>query len=220
MNVFILSAGRCGSATFVHACSHIKNYSTAHESRSNLIEGRLDYPDNHIESDNHLSWFLGRLDERYGDDAYYVHLKRDIDAQARSWAKRYGKNEYKKRGYMWAYRNRLIWKGEKNASLDKLSICRHYIDTVNSNICMFLKDKSRQMEFQIESAKKDFERFWYNIDAEGDVSMAIEEWSKNYNASLAEEDPKREGDVPNILPRIVGKVKRAAFELPSYLKNV
>ena len=38
---------------------------------------RLDYPDQHIESDNRLAWYAGRLEKRYGDDAFYVHLKRD-----------------------------------------------------------------------------------------------------------------------------------------------
>ncbi len=78
MNVFILNTGRCGSYTFHEACSHIKNFTSGHESRSTILgPNRLDYPENHIESDNRLSWLLGRLDKKYGDNAYYVHLLRN-----------------------------------------------------------------------------------------------------------------------------------------------
>ena len=80
MNVFVLSTGRCGSTTFIKACSHITNYSSAHESLSTRTgKQRLNYPENHIEADNRLSWLLGRLDNTYGDDAFYVHLNRNIE---------------------------------------------------------------------------------------------------------------------------------------------
>src|SRR5262245_39334592 len=90
MNVFILNTGRCGSTTIIKACSYITNYTAAHESRTGLVgPDRLDYPPNHIEADNRLSWFLGRLERTYGNDAFYVHLKRQDAATARSFAQRY-----------------------------------------------------------------------------------------------------------------------------------
>ena len=67
MNVFILNSGRCGSTTWIRACTHIDNFSAGHETRSHLSgDARLDYPDRHIEADNRLSWLLGRLDRQYG----------------------------------------------------------------------------------------------------------------------------------------------------------
>ncbi|MCS3662077.1 hypothetical protein [Salinibacter ruber] len=89
MNVFVLCTGRCGSTTFARACEHIENYSAAHESRAGKIKGRVNYPARHIEVDNRLSWFLGRLDEVYGDDLFYVHLRRNPRATAESFADRY-----------------------------------------------------------------------------------------------------------------------------------
>lgn len=65
MNIFVLCTGRSGSKTFIKACNHITNYTCGHESRAKRakLESRLnlDYPPNHIEADNRLSWFLGRL---------------------------------------------------------------------------------------------------------------------------------------------------------------
>ena len=74
-NVFVLCTGRCGSTTFVQACQHIENYTASHESKISLLgDQRLEYSQNHIEVDNRLSWFLGSLDKKYGDNAFYVHL--------------------------------------------------------------------------------------------------------------------------------------------------
>ena len=99
MNVFVLNTGRCGSTTFTKACKHITNYTSEHESRAGMLgKKHFNYPGNHIETDNRLCWFLGRLDEAYGNDAYYVHLKRNTKDVASSFAKRYSG------GIMRAYR--------------------------------------------------------------------------------------------------------------------
>ena len=82
MNVFVLCTGRCGSMTFAKACGHISNYTSAHESRKQLKpkapRERFIYLDFHIEVDNRLAWFLGTLNEIYGTNAFYVHLKREM----------------------------------------------------------------------------------------------------------------------------------------------
>lgn len=45
MNVFVLCTGRCGSVTFVEACKHVTNYTSAHESRAGIAgPGRVQYP--------------------------------------------------------------------------------------------------------------------------------------------------------------------------------
>ena len=84
MNVFILNTGRCGSSTFIKACHHITNYTSGHETMSSqVLDARLGYSENHIEADNRLSWFLGRLDQKFGSEAFYVHLSRDKSATVR-----------------------------------------------------------------------------------------------------------------------------------------
>ncbi len=175
MNVFILCTGRCGSMTITRACDHISNYTNAHESRSQMVgEERLNYPDNHIEADNRLSWLLGRLDEKYGDDAFYVHLKRDENATATSFVKRYRKGIMK--GYQKILHG-LPW------SADKHAVALDYCRTVNSNIEMFLKDKTKTMQMDIENGKEGFARLWDLIGAEGDREKALAEFEIRHNAS-------------------------------------
>ena len=43
---------------------------------------------NHIEADNRLSWLLGRLENTFGNDAFYVHLNRNIEDTIASFSKR------------------------------------------------------------------------------------------------------------------------------------
>ena len=176
MNVFILNTGRCGSTTFIKACQHIDNYSAAHESRATLIgEQRLAFPGNHIEADNRLSWILGRLDGIYGDNAFYVHLKRERNSTAESFAKR---TEF---GIMKAYREGILMQEQENDSA--LELAHDYIETVESNIALFLKGKTHTLEFNLENAEQDFSRFWQVINAQGNLEAALTEWKTSYNAS-------------------------------------
>jgi len=119
-------------------------------------EERLNYPQNHIEADNRLSWLLGRLDEKYGDDAFYVHLKRDENATAASFVKRYRK------GIMKGYR-KILHGLPLNAN--KHAVALDYCHTV------------------IENGKEDFTRLWELIGAEGDKEKALSEFEICHNAS-------------------------------------
>lgn len=177
MNIFILNTGRCGSTTFIQACQHIQNYTATHESHTLLIgKQRLSYPHNHIEADNRLSWFLGRLDREYGNKAFYVHLNRDLNATAESFARRI---DY---GIMKAYKDGILLGGTEQQSAHDLAL--DYIDTVEANITLFLKDKTNKMNFKLESAQDDFALFWKTIGAEGDFERALAEWGVQYNASV------------------------------------
>jgi hypothetical protein len=174
VNVFVLCTGRCGSHTFIKACSHITNFTAGHEARvQECGPARLAYPENHIEADNRLSWFLGRLDERYGS-ARYVHLTRDPEATARSLAQ-----YWSWQGSMaTAYRNAVL----RMTDASRLDACRDQVATINANIRLFLKDKE-WMPFRLEHAREDWPRFWEWIGAEGDYAAALAEWATRHNAT-------------------------------------
>jgi hypothetical protein len=176
MNVFVLNTGRCASTTFSKACQHITNYSAAHESLLvQLGDKRFQYPDNHIEVDNRLSWFLGRLDKHYGDDAFYVHLKRDNEAVINSFSRRIDF------GILKTYEQGILMHPQHRTQSS--DIARDYVETVNSNIELFLKDKTRTINIQLESIEQDFTEFWNRINAQGNIEEALKEWRVNYNAS-------------------------------------
>ena len=185
MNVFVLSTGRCGSTSFERACSAITNYTSGHETLTHALGSeRLAYPDRHIESDNRLSWFLGRLDEAYGDDAFYVHLIRDPEEVAASYAQRLWPG-----GIMMAYaRGILLRRRDKPAHVAAApyrpaDLARDYVATVNANIRLFLRDKTRKMEFRLESAEAAYRAFWTAIGAEGDLGRALALLAEHHNAS-------------------------------------
>jgi len=176
MNVFILNSGRCGSTTFIKACQHITNYTASHESLLRKTgEQRFNYPKNHIEADNRLSWLLGKLDNNYGDGAFYVHLKRNPEDTANSFAKRIDF------GILKAYEQGILM--HDIHKLPAYDIATDYIETVNNNIELFLKNKSHKMTLSLETMPTDFTFFWEKISAQGNLDDALNEWRINYNAS-------------------------------------
>ena len=177
MNGFILNTGRCGSTTFIKACEHFDNYSSGHETLIKQVRHqRLSYPKNHIEADNRLSWFLGRLDDQYGDNAFYVHLTRDIDLTVNSFIKRMDF------GIMKAYKEGILMHSSKT-TVPNEEIARDYVDTTNRNINLFLKDKTKKMNFMVESANQNFSEFMARINAKGELQLALDEWSTRHNES-------------------------------------
>jgi len=178
VNVFVLCTGRCGSTTFAKACAHLNNYTASHESRCSLLgKERLDYPLNHIEVDNRLSWLLGRLDQSYGNNAFYVHLHRDKRAVVQSFTRRY------EHGIIRAYRGDGIAMG-LSSNIDPVLVCEDYYDTVESNIDLFLRDKTRKMHFNLESWREDFPIFYERVSARGDIAKCMTEFKVMHNSSL------------------------------------
>ncbi len=179
--VFVLCTGRCGSTTFAAACKHATNFTAAHESRTyRLGPNRFAYPPNHIEVDNRLAWFTGRLDARFGDAPFYVHLTRDRSATAASFAGRMN------HGLMKAYRtgilpNLLARTPETTAQ----EVATDLIDTLTANITLFLRDKSRVMHLNLETMTEDFPKFWHWIGATGDLDAAIATFATRHNATMA-----------------------------------
>jgi hypothetical protein len=187
MNVFVLSTGRCGSETFARACGWMTNYTSAHESHSRWLHPYagmpyrdLHYPDNHIEVDNRLSWFLGTLEKTYGQQAFYVHLLRRREEVARSLVSR-GEHSILHAfaaGVLQYYGDARFLSDD-----DRYLIGLQYWDSVNDNIELFLRDKPRKMTMWLDRIKDPFHDFWYAIGAEGDLQSALAEWDIKHNVT-------------------------------------
>lgn len=181
MRIFILCTGRTGSKSFVKACENLNNFTAGHETRSKLLgDERFDYPDNHIEADNRLSWFLGTLDKKYGKEAFYIHLTRDKQKVVDSF-----KNRWTNQGsIMKAFSEGILMQGQKNkSSQEQIQIISSYYDTVNDNIVSFLKDKPNKMDIRLETINEDFRRFCEVINAEGNIDLAISTFAIPTNTS-------------------------------------
>jgi len=179
MRVFVLSTGRCGSNAFIKACKHIENYTADHEGLAKKIgEERFAYPDDHIEADNRLSWHLGQLNKRYGDEPYYVHLKRDKKTLAKSFLDRF----YVPCSIIDSFCEGIrMMPSQKFSDETYLQVCYDYIDTVNSNIAFFLSDKTNVIEVNLENIVEEFAVFWDKIGAKGDIEGAIAEFHIRHN---------------------------------------
>ena len=175
MRIFVLCTGRCGSMTFAKACSHITNYTSAHESGS-YVDGS--YPDNHIEVDYRLSWFLGTLACKY-PEAQYVSLNRN---------KRDVVDSFVRRGIshspiLNAYTQGIIQPQFKAANPTEWlkKAVEHYVETVDANVGHFLEGRDGWWNIDIEQPLKHFGQFWRQIGADGDLDAACAEFDKRYN---------------------------------------
>lgn len=174
-HVFVLCTGRCGSVALAKACSHFSNYSAGHETNRATGPARLDYPAGHIEIDNRLAWFLGGLEQRYGDDVFYLHLVRDESQVAASYDRR------------WHHHGSLIRafsEGICGQPLPGAEAAADLAETVNANIRGFLRDKTHVLTGDIEDVTTWFPRFAAAIGAEGDLQAALAEFGSCHNATL------------------------------------
>ncbi|SHI98878.1 hypothetical protein SAMN04488096_106223 [Mesonia phycicola] len=185
MRIFVLSTGRCGSFSFVEACKYITNYTCGHETQSQKLgQERFNYPDNHIEADNRLSWHLGELEKNFPKQVFYVHLVRNRDKTASSYNKRF----FKKKSMVDAYAGGIkMTPPETLSKEEQLQLCYDYVDTVTANIHSFLKHQPQHITIRLENIKEDFENFWNAINAEGDLTSALNSFNKRHNTAKEHE---------------------------------
>ena len=179
-NVFVLCTGRCGSVTFAKSCEHLNNYTVGHESHAKIVgPERFEYPDDHIEIDNRLSWHLGRLGRAYdGTDVKYVHLIRDPEAVAQSHFNRWD-SPYRA-SMIRAYAHGLVMRMHDWPEQERIEICRDFVATVNANIEQFLEGRE-SMTIHMEDAKETMPKVFDWIGATGDLDAALTEWDIKYN---------------------------------------
>lgn len=181
MNVFVLTTGRSGSAAFINACKFITNYTCGHESNACKInEEKFNYPENHIEADNRLAWFLGDLDLRFQEKVFYVHLIRNKEKTVSSLKKRILSNTSIIRSFASGILKNPYYTLSKREITEVTNL---YYSTVNQNIEFFLKDKSNFMTIQLKSIDQEFEKFWQSIGAKGDLEGALKSFNKPVNTS-------------------------------------
>ena len=193
MNVFVLCTGRCGSTTFVEACKHIDNYTAGHETMFGRPGterfGHSGYKDRHIEADTMMAWFLGPLCNRYGPDAYYVHLWREEKACAASLMRLLGRG-----GFAAGYVRTQFYSNTppKGSMIESCNImCLDYVRTVNASIECFLRTHplDMQVRINIDNPHLGFMQMWNEIGAKGNLGAALREFNVRYNASEVSDVP-------------------------------
>lgn len=202
MRIFVLTTGRSGSTTFSRACGHFNNYTAGHESRWNTeIPRRLDYPDNHIEVDNRLCWFLGTLAVRY-PDAHYVHLTRPVDEVADSYAQRWGpdpvpllpwsvltrlsrgiREKHPRVSMANAFGYAIYGKTSPWPSAQRVAVCRMMVEAIEANVVEFLRHRP-STKIELAKASDQFPAFAKFIGAEGDIDGAVAEFAHRHNARV------------------------------------
>ncbi len=71
------------------------------------------------------------------------------------------------------------------------------VRTMNTNIEHYLRDKSRTMRIDIETAGEAFPEFWERIGAEGDLEAALRELQVHHHAGTEQRSTPRETPPPD-----------------------
>jgi hypothetical protein len=133
------------------------------------IRERLEFPDRHIEVDHRLAWMPGTLERLYAPDVFWVHLRRDRDLTAKSFARR-----MMNRGISDAFRE--ILDAPRDLRL-KFELCESLVTVVEDNIEAFLAEpsrKARSMTIDVERFEHGFRELCQRIGAEVDLEAACE----------------------------------------------
>ncbi|MBZ2188704.1 hypothetical protein K8B33_06335 [Alcanivorax sp. JB21] len=201
----MLTTGRAGSTTFARASQHIDGMTAGHETRARYLTGRLDYPDNHIEADNRLVWFLGGLDRLFDDaDTHYVYLTRDPDATALSYRERW----HIRVSIVRAFYHGMLMQREKPAPDQALLACRRFIDAVDDNVRFFLKGRSNWSLVRLENIEEDFLAFMRDAGLHGDMTAIRAELGAKRNVS------KRDKKKGTGLRRLLTRFSSSKIDLP------
>ncbi|MCC1495980.1 hypothetical protein [Alcanivorax sp. 1008] len=204
MRVFVLTTGRAASTTFAEACTHINGMTAGHETHKGMVEGRLDYPDNHIESDNRLVWFLGSLDRLYADEqTFYVHLVRDPEKVASSYRERWHITVSVVRAFYHAF----LMNRKKPDAETALQACRLFVDTVEDNIRFFLKGRDNWIDVRVESLEEDFFRFMDKAGLQGDRAAISAILNRVSNVS------KRKGKRRGLFSRLQARLSSKKLDI-------
>lgn len=179
MRIFVLGTGRCGTVTFARACEHLTNYTVGHESRVSCIgDLRFDYPDQHIEVDSRLPWFLGELGQRFPQE-FFIHLRRDPEETAKSICQKWGGGRI---NFARAFGHAIVMHGAEWPEHGKLEVSRFQVRTMVANIEEFLSNRVHWTVW-LHEASTWFPPFLDYIRAEGDLKAAMAEWAIRHNAS-------------------------------------
>ncbi len=84
MRCFVVGTGRCGTTSFYQAAKYLRGFTAGHESAEGTYKD-LRYPQDHVEVDAQLAFFVPQLLRLY-PDAVWVHLRREREACVRSLA--------------------------------------------------------------------------------------------------------------------------------------
>jgi hypothetical protein len=175
--------------TVERACQHLTNFTAGHETRADLLGvERFAYPDQHVESDNRLAWFLGALGRSCDpDQTLYVHLVRDPGEVAASFARRW--DQPFRASLVRAFGHGVVMRGADWPEEERTRVARFLVDTVNDNIASFVATQPRTMRGDITDAAGWFPELWERIDGQGDLPGALRELGTRHNETRLASSP-------------------------------
>lgn len=174
-NIFIISPGRTATYAMSKAFSNVSDYTCAHESRVGFFnDQRINYPDNHIELDNRLSFYLPQLTRKYSKkNSLLVIVNRDRNSIAKSYNKRWRKINIMKAFSQGIHMNDL--------QSNNIDVCLAYVNYIYETIDYFKPQWDNVLEIEFSDLNFGIEQILKKINKINDLENVLEEMKNKSN---------------------------------------
>jgi len=171
--IFILSAGRSGGTTLAVALgATVANHTVGCETKHEAQYQDLEFPDDHIEVDNRLFWFLPLLEQLY-PEAQYWHLKRERKDQVRSLERTHIVEAFRQIAQIYGYQRCINGKWTQvRCEVAKQQVAERYLDYADAVI-----GAKTTAEIDIcdpDKRSESIDRFWDGARIDGDKAKTLE----------------------------------------------
>jgi hypothetical protein len=176
MNVFFISPGRTATTSFSEAFSCVPGYTSMHESRVELLgKERVSYPENHLEFDNRLVWFLPQLANKYAKSSILVIVHRDKEKIAQSYNKRWHKINIMK-----AYAQGIHMRDLAGNDID---VCRDYVNYVYDHLEFYRNYWDHVVDINMDTPSEGIELLLAKMECP-ELSGQVLEYMKNVHSNM------------------------------------
>lgn len=177
--VFVLTPGRNGSTTISKAFEHSEKFSSGQQTNwGKFFPERLEYPDNHVESDARNLFFAHLIAEKYhSEETHWIVLERDLAEISYSYAKR-----RTRKGIVRNF-SRGVLDSSPKFETDWVKSAEAYVYSADSIIKGFIRGRQNVHTIPLENPFKSFTDLWTILDAGKGLEKALDEWRTRHNSS-------------------------------------
>lgn len=180
MRVFVLTPGRTGSTTLFRAFKHSTRFSVGQQSNwGKLGKSRLEYPENHIESDARNIFFMDLIAERYDPKTtHWIVMHRDLGEVTRSYSVRRSKA-----GIIYNFGVGIVGLKEFSSDSDWMETSKLFVESSYAQIRSFSEGRPNVHFIDLSDPVPMFSRIWQILEAGEGLEAACDEWLVKHNRS-------------------------------------
>lgn len=181
MRVFVLTPGRTGSTTLFKAFSHSTSFSVGQQTNwGKLGPARLEYPDQHIESDARNIFFMDALADLYKpEETHWIVMHRRLEDVSESYAKR--RSHF---GIIHNFGVGIVGLKTFASDDDWLQAAELFVRNSYIQIEKFIHERPNVHHIDLSEPIPAFSQIWGELQAGEGLELGCKEWNSKHNPSV------------------------------------